>query len=86
MPTISTFRGIRTFINWMDHLPPHFHAEYAGESVIIDINGIEVLEGKIPNKQLKMLFGWAALHQEELLENWELASKGEKTFEIAPLA
>jgi len=75
MPTISTFRGIRAFINWMDHLPPHFHAEYAGESVIVDINGIEVC----------YLLGWAALHQEELLENWELASKGEETFEIAPL-
>jgi hypothetical protein len=74
MPTISTFRGIRAY------------AEYAGESVIVDINGIEVLDGKIPNKQLKMLLGWAALHQEELLENWELASKGEETFEIAPLA
>jgi len=85
MPTISTFRGIRAFINWKDHLPPHFHAEYAGESVLIDIKEIEVLEGKIPNKQLKMLLGWTALHQDELMENWELASKGEDTFAIAPL-
>jgi hypothetical protein len=86
MPTICTFRGIRIFINWDDHLPPHFHAEYAGESVVIDIKGIDVLEGDISNKQLKMLLGWAALHQEELLENWELASKGEEIFAIAPLA
>lgn len=85
MPTISTFRGIRIFINYNDHLPPHFHAIYAGEEVLIDINTIERLEGKMPNKQLKMLFGWAALHQEELLENWELASKGENTFNIEPL-
>jgi hypothetical protein len=86
VPTISTFRGIRSFINWKDHLPPHFHAEYAGESVLIDIREIDVMEGKIPSKQLKMLLGWAALHQDELLENWNLASKGEETFAIAPLA
>ena len=86
MPTICTFRGIRIFINWNDHLPPHIHAEYAGASVLVDINGIEVLEGSISAKQLKMLLGWAALHQDELLENWELASKGEATFTITPLA
>ncbi|MCL2182312.1 MAG: DUF4160 domain-containing protein [Chitinispirillia bacterium] len=86
MPTICTFRGIRIYINWHDHLPPHFHAEYAGMSVVIDINDIDILEGQISDKQLKMLLGWAALHQEELLENWELASKGEETFAITPLA
>jgi len=47
---------------------------------------ISTFRGKIPNKQLKMLLGWAALHQDELLENWELALKGEETFAIAPLA
>jgi hypothetical protein len=86
MPTICAFRGIRIFINWNDHLPPHFHAEYAGDSVLVDIKKIDVLEGNISNKQLKMLLGWTALHQEELLENWELASKGEETFTITPLA
>lgn len=55
-------------------------------SVVIDINDIDILEGQISDKQLKMLLGWAALHQEELLENWELASKGEETFAITPLA
>lgn len=75
MPTISMFRGIKIYINWRDRQPPHFHASYAGEDVIVSINDIEVLEGEIPSKQLKMLLGWAALHQEELLENWALAEK-----------
>lgn len=30
MPTISMFRGIKVFINWRDHMPPHFHAAYGG--------------------------------------------------------
>jgi hypothetical protein len=85
MPTICMFRGIRIFINWDDHNPPHFHAEYGSARVIVDIQELEPLSGDLPGKQQKMLLGWAALHQEELLENWELATKGEQPFAIAPL-
>lgn len=85
MPTISMFRGIKVFINWNDHLPPHFHAKYGSEEVIVNIKDIEVIDGKIPSKQLKMLLGWAAFHQEELLENWELAQQNEELFQIEPM-
>ena len=57
MPTICTFRGIKIFINWKEHNPPHFHAVYGGDEVLVLINEIEVLEGSIPDKQLKMLLG-----------------------------
>ena len=85
MPTICMFRGIRIYINWDEHNPPHFHASYGEYNVTVNIPAIDVLSGSLPNKQLKMLLGWAALHQEELLENWELASIGEQPFEIEPL-
>ena len=49
------------------------------------IPDIEVLEGSMPSKQLKMLLGWAAFHQDELMENWELAQKKQELFEIEPL-
>jgi len=85
MPTISQFRGIKIYINWSEHNPPHFHARYCGDEVSILINEIEVLNGDLPNKQLKMLLGWTALHQDELLENWKLAAQREELFEIDPL-
>lgn len=85
MPTISTFRGIKVTMNWREHQPPHFHATYGGEEVIVSIRDLEVLEGSIPSKQLKMLLGWAAFHQEELLENWALAERQQQLFAIAPL-
>ena len=85
MPTISTFRGIKVFINWRDHLPPHFHATYGGDEVIISIDDIEVLDGKMSSKQLKMILGWAAFHQTELQENWTLAVNKQELFEIEPL-
>ena len=56
-------------------MPPHFHAGYGSSEVIVSINDIEVIEGELPNKQQKMLLGWAALHQEELMENWHEISK-----------
>ena len=61
MPTISMFRGIKVYINWHDHLPPHFHAKYGNNEVIVSINDIEVIEGTMPNKQLKMLLGWGSV-------------------------
>ena len=85
MPTICMFRGIKIYINWREHQPPHFHATYGGAEVLVTIQDIEVLEGSIPSKQLKMLLGWAALHQEELMENWCLAEQRQELFPIEPL-
>lgn len=55
LPTICMFRGIKIYINWSDHRPPHFHAMYAGQEVVVSINDIEVIEGDIPHKHLKIL-------------------------------
>ena len=85
MPTISMFRGIKITMYWADHMPPHFHATYGGEEVIVSIKDLEVLEGTLPSKQLKMLLGWAAIRQDQLLDNWELATRRQELFAIEPL-
>ena len=56
-------------------MPPHFHATYGGKEIIVSINELEVIDGEIPNKQLKMLLGWAAFHQEELMRTGNLRPK-----------
>lgn len=85
MPTISMFRGIKITMYWADHMPPHFHASYGGEEVLISITDLEVLEGTLPGKQLKMVLGWAALRQDQLMDNWDLATKRQELFVIEPL-
>ncbi len=85
MPTISMFRGIKIYMNWREHQPPHFHAKYGDNEVLVSIQDLEVIEGSIPSKQLKMLLGWAAFHQEELMENWQLAENKQELFAIEPL-
>lgn len=66
-------------------MPPHFQARYGSHEVLVSINDIELLEGTMPPKQLKMLLGWAAFHQDELKENWELAGDHQELFDIEPL-
>jgi len=39
----------------------------------------------MPNKQLKMVYGWASLHQDELQELWRLAQEQKELFSIEPL-
>ena len=56
-------------------MPPHFHAFYGGAEVLVLIEELEVLEGTIPSKQLKMLLGWAAFHQEKLRKIGSLQKK-----------
>ncbi|MCL6564418.1 MAG: DUF4160 domain-containing protein, partial [Firmicutes bacterium] len=37
MPTISEFFGIVITMYWQDHMPPHFHALYGDDEVLVDI-------------------------------------------------
>lgn len=85
MPTICMFRGIKVCIYWRDHMPPHFHAFYGNDEALVSIEELEVIEGSMASKQLKMLLGWAAFHQEELRENWALAREKQELFAIEPM-
>ena len=68
-----------------EHNPPHFHAYYQNYKTVIDVNTCELIEGKLPPKQLKLVLAWAEIHKEELLADWNLASNGELPFKIEPL-
>lgn len=84
MPVISRFYGIVVFINYRDHNPPHFHARYQAQEVIVDIqNG--VVTGTMSRRALQMLFEWFELHREELMENWNRARDRRALLPIAPL-
>lgn len=71
-------------MNYNDHLPPHFHAEYQDYEVTIDIaNG--GVTGQMPRRALRMIWSWLDLHKEELEENWARARDRRVLLEIAPL-
>ena len=85
MPTISEFYGIFILMFYNDHAPPHFHARYAEHEALIRIDPLGILQGRLPPKALSLVMEWAALHQNELMNDWELAKNFEKPKKIAPL-
>ena len=68
-----------------DHTPPHFHAEYNGQKAVVDIINGRVIKGALPAKQLKLVLAWDVIHQDELMQNWELAKDLKPLNKIAPL-
>ena len=85
MPVISTFYGILIQMFWNDHAPPHFHALYAGDEVLIDIRTLEIMEGMLPRRALSLVLEWAQEHRAELKEDWELCSHNQTPKKIRPL-
>lgn len=85
MPTISTFYGILIKMFFVDHAPPHFHAQYGEYKAVISIKELSVVDGSLPRRALNLVLDWAELHQEELLKNWNLASANEMPNTIQPL-
>ncbi len=85
MPQISFFLGIIIRMFYRDHNPPHFHAVYAEYEGLIDINKLELIGGSLPPRVLGLVIEWTALHQHELLDNWEKARKQEPLQQVAPL-
>lgn len=70
---------------FMDHDPPHFHAEYAEHKCKIEIESLSIIAGNMPPRSLGLIIEWAALHKVELKENWLLMKAGKKLKKIKPL-
>lgn len=77
--------GISIRMSYDDHNPPPFHAIYVGEEVEIGIDPLTVLRGRFPRRALGMVLEWAALHQRELLDNWQLLHSDQPPHTIDPL-
>ncbi len=67
------------------HHSPHIHIRYAEHKVVVRIPDGEILDGSLPVKQMKLVQAWVAIHQDELMADWQLASEGQAPFKIDPL-
>ncbi len=81
MPELARFYGIVIAMFWRDHLPPHFHAYYAGHEVEIGLDGT-LLAGSLPRRALLLVEEWRSAHLEA---DWERASRKEPMDPIPPL-
>lgn len=85
MPELCRFYGIIINMYFADHVPPHFHAEYAGHKALIDIHTLAVIAGRLPPRAMGLVAEWASLHQDELLAAWRQAHSLESPGKIEPL-
>ena len=85
MPRISSFYGIVIVMYFDDHPPPHFHARYGEHEAQVAIATGEVIHGALPRSAAKLVGEWAALHRDELLEDWQRAERAEPLISIEPL-
>jgi len=84
VPELSRFLGIVIAMFYRDHEPPHFHATYSDFDIEVSIRD-GVVTGRFPRRALRLVLEWFELHQDELLENWELARGRKPLKRIAPL-
>ena len=87
MPIISDFYGIIIRMYFKDnekHKLPHLHANYNEYTAIFYLNG-NIIDGKIPNSQKKIVQAWIEIHNSELNNLWDLLVEGKKGFKITPL-
>ncbi|HRN38438.1 MAG TPA: DUF4160 domain-containing protein [Flavobacteriales bacterium] len=85
MPELCRFYGIIIRMYFLDHNPPHFHAEYQGQRAEFDIRTLEIIAGHVPSRAHAMVLEWAATHRAELLANWQRTTVPEALIPIAPL-
>ena len=85
MPEISRFYGISIKMYYGDHPPAHFHAEYSGDQLVVGIDTLAIIAGKLPPRATGLVAEWASLHQAELRKVWQQALNLEPLDRIDPL-
>lgn len=87
MPELSRFYGIiiRMFCEVGPHHSPHFHAYYGDDEAVYGLDPIELLVGRLPRRQARLVEAWAELRQPELLADWGRLQAGTEPLPIDPL-
>ena len=82
MTEVSRFHGIIIRMYYDDRHQPHFHAYYGEYAALYSIDPPALYEGAMPRRQQNIILGWAEVHQDELLENWERARRGDLPLKV----
>jgi hypothetical protein len=83
MPTIAFFHGIAIRMFFNDHAPAHFHAYFGGLEARFDVETGDVISGRLPGPQRRLVQKWLLLYKPELWAAWK-AVRAETTPERIP--
>ncbi len=81
MGSVFIIQGILVYIYGFDHNPPHIHIRSGTDNFSITIQD-RVIEGKARSKTIALINSFIDEHEEELMEIWEKAQRGEKINKI----
>ena len=71
MPEITRFYGIVIKIFFRgEHNPPHIHAVYGEHNGVFEISTMEMIEGDLPRKAIKLVQEWGESYKDDLQEMW----------------
>jgi hypothetical protein len=84
VPEISRFLGIVIGMFYSEHGVAHFHAVYGEHEISVEIE-TDAVHGEFPARALKLVLEWRSVHKQELLDNWQLARRGQPLKRVAPL-
>jgi hypothetical protein len=59
---------LRVYAN--DHLPPHFHAIASDFEVLIEIEGLRIMRGRLPPQAARTVMTWAAANRRAIAAEW----------------
>ena len=81
MGSIFIIEGILIYIYAFDHNPPHLHVRCGDGEFTITIKD-RIVEGKAKAKTIQVVNQFIDDHENEIMEIWEKAQRGEKIEKI----
>ena len=81
MGSIFIIQGILIYIYAFDHNPPHIHVKSGDGEFTITIKD-RIVEGRAKSKTIQLVNSFMDEHEEEIMEIWNKAQRGEKINKI----
>ena len=72
MPKLVDIDGVTIKMYFKDHAPPHIHAVYGSEEVLIVIGDGSVYAGGLSSKKLALVQEYVGGNVDALLERWAM--------------
>nr|WP_242464404.1 DUF4160 domain-containing protein [Thiococcus pfennigii] len=53
-----------------EHPPRHIHIKYGEYLAVMELDDLNIIEGRLPKRCRQLVREWAEIHQQELIEMW----------------
>ncbi len=70
MPLIAIVAGVKIYMYFKNHDPPHFHGRHDDEEEVFDLSG-NTVRGGIDRKKSRQVSKWASDNEDYLKNKWD---------------